>query len=122
MSENSVKIDRDEAVRGLRLALEARGETYVYPRKDNMCNYVHNGVPDCLVAEALHQIGVPMETLDWMQVNLSEIGEYDGEEDRYIVAAAPSVDITPEAVEVFANAQSAQDVGTPWGEAVAEAV
>jgi hypothetical protein len=53
---------------------------------------------------------------------MSEIGEYDGEEDRYIVAAAPSVDITPEAVEVFANAQSAQDAGTPWGEAVREAV
>jgi hypothetical protein len=57
-----------------------------------------------------------------MQANLAEFGEYDGEEDRYVVTAAPGVDITPEAVVVFANAQAAQDAGTPWGRAVAGAV
>lgn len=119
----AIVIDKVEALRGLRLAVEARGADFVYRKHgepQGTCSYVWEGKPDCMVAEALHQLGVPDETLGWVQNNVAEVNEvrdeYEG--DGYIIQDAPGVDIKPEAVAVFTAGQQAQDLGQPWGTAL----
>lgn len=89
----------------------AENPDHVYP--EQYCQYQHNGKPSCIVGQALHRLGVPVDTL-------AELDEGGGA----VVAGLPQM--RPDLFEVdsvsdlfaLSDAQEAQDNLLPWGEAV----
>lgn len=75
------------------------------------CKYVVDGVPHCIVACLLTELGVPRTTLSW-------------NEGRSIHALRRYLDrivFTDGAIETLYSAQRGQDDGKTWGEAVEQA-
>lgn len=71
-----------------------------------LCVYVRDGRCSCLIGHALHRAGVPIAELERMR------GVID------LVQLPDRVQLTPDALTVFVAAQSAQDNGHPWGNAL----
>lgn len=89
-----------------------KGENYEYPLHETgwVGFYVRNGEPSCVVACALHKLGVPVEELSkYEDTRIEEIpfigNLYMGVTTRLI----------------FAAAQHCQDTGDTWGDALDEA-
>lgn len=100
-----------EALRLLR-AVVAEQPDYVCPRRPGgdgppACRYVHDGAPDCLAGTVLHRHGIP----------LSQLSGQEGVAADYL----PSRWLDSDAAELLAEAQSVQDRGDPWRDALAEA-
>jgi hypothetical protein len=117
-------IDTDRAIELLREVVAEFGRDYRYekvahPHGGEGCLYVNRGECSCLVAHALHRVGVEVE-------DLSRMDGYDDNDDTEIGTAyrrlPPHVELTEGAVQVFAAAQTAQDHGRVWGTALEEAV
>lgn len=132
-------ITRDDALTLIRTAVEDRGADYTYPDTaefegaDVTCRYfADEGTeadefgqtaenphpPACIVGHALSQLGVTYED---MQAVYVPNGNPNTASARTLLRRLPGLDVTPEAEEVFAEAQDMQDGGRTWGDALARA-
>jgi len=103
-------IDRDTALRLLEKQVQLAGSNYVYAAHDNVCQYVEGGQPDCLIARALVDYGVPVAVLKEWDSPTREIRQaWEKFNPSFLTLAA---------VKVFAVAQDKQDEGQSWGYAV----
>jgi hypothetical protein len=105
-----------EYVRGLLVrAVEEKGADYVYPDEqktpkgqlgDDLCMYVHDGAPSCIVGHVLHYAGVELEKFEpWEGSRAEIVGEA-------LTEWHPSV------LKALGAAQEAQDGGKTWGKAL----
>lgn len=94
------------------------GEDYVYPDElreggvEGACYYVVNGQPACIIGHVLARAGLldhPVAVGNWNAMRLGVAG--------LDVDTAPPV-TTVDAARVLAAAQSTQDDGDTWGEAL----
>lgn len=116
----------EQAAAALCEAVAQRGSDYVYPSRT--CTYVSLNCPSCLVAEALSRLGVSVEQLQQLdnlgldKVMIEQGGEHFGV-DAFISELADwgFVNLRPEVLALFAEAQSLQDAHKTWGQAGAQA-
>lgn len=108
-------MDFTEAIRA---AVAERGRDYRYTAHYPVCNYVVGDLellpedptaaaPGCIVGLALHKMGVPLDVLAGYE-NLPAVD----------VLAAVAPDMPREQVQGAGAAQSMQDGGRLWGEAL----
>lgn len=103
----------------LERAVQERGEDFVYskipnPRageddflNDALCLYFHGGAPSCIVGLALSYEGATQHDFEpYENMGASCIDEIDG------------LELTFNARRVFDEAQSKQDAGFTWGDAI----
>jgi len=119
-----IDLTYDRAVQLLEQAVEVFGEDHVYSPRDGgttpWCKYVHEGRPDCIVGNVLAAAGVPiwrLEAADSFPNNPTAgelVAQLAAEE-----FLAPLDERTPYLLDVV---QDRQDAGTPWGEAVDDAI
>lgn len=106
----------DEAVMETLRAVVAERPDYVYDSEavdENgvpMCVYVADGAPSCLVGHVLHRLGVPLDAL-------SVFDESGGKDAQLVVRRVLDGTSGATAHRLWA-AQSAQDNGETWGEAL----
>lgn len=113
-------IDANRAIELLREARDERGSEYVYaPDKNSIkCSYL-NGTgekPGCIIGLALHNAGVSLDTL-------KEIDRY-GRIDmvcRMLTQEEVNFKLSNQAIKIFQQAQTIQDIDGNWGMAVEEA-
>lgn len=135
----SIHIDAATAYYALGLAVEERGQDFVYRDKNSgthkarpndgvtkgvapsyheswFCRYEWNGAPSCGVGLALRKLGVPLDVLKTWDNGIeganpkgSGISEVDFPD---------NVDITDNARRVFSEFQMAQDDSKTWGKAL----
>jgi hypothetical protein len=108
-------IDRDTALRLLEKQVEEAGPDYVYqtPDSSQVCKYVVNGQPSCLIGRALVDYGVPVSVIAAWDAPTKTIGM------AYSAYAADF--LTYESAAVFEAAQDKQDSNESWGSALAAA-
>ncbi len=99
----------EDALRGLRMAVQARGKDFVYPDNwrggDGLCQYVlSDDTPACIVGMALDELGYDVAGM--INCGISEALENLG------------IDYTRTAHRVLSNAQNIQDYGGTWGHAL----
>lgn len=112
------RIDVARAVELLREAVAERGADYVDPRAaaSRECAYVKDGQCACLIALALHKGGVTIDTLRGF------VGEIREAIDALVERGVDiGVWIVEDAVGVLEAAQSVQDLGGTWGNALVAA-
>lgn len=119
----SITIDKDRALELLHAAVNERGEDYVYPKHDDRCYYVNEDhTPGCLVGAALVNAGVTIDQL----IEFGDGGEIYGSSEMagdlcYTLRDHEIAEIDAYARTLFSLAQSVQDRGDTWGDAVREA-
>lgn len=107
----AVTIDEDDAIHGLRqVVIEQHGPDTIYRIPQvGRCVYVERGACSCLIAHVLVYLGVPVGALQpWNDTEITDV-------------TLAGVSISDNARRVFAAAQSAQDIGETWGQALADA-
>lgn len=113
-----IVIDEARAIALLEQAVAGK-ENFVYPHIGT-CRYARNRKPDCLIAQALHLAGVSgyalskMDKRDkwsnlWNSPTIAQANE---------AGTVPNVVFEGNAVRVFNAAQSIQDGGGTWGNAL----
>lgn len=119
----TIVIDEAKALELLQAEVDEKGADFIYKAELRVsssthvtCKYAEDGCPSCLIGRALFRAGVAIERLelldqayDGMSIGVVE-ADFDGE-----------VELTEDAVAVFAAAQSVQDRGWSWGEALSRA-
>lgn len=110
-------IDKAKALELLAVAVKERGEDYEYDRGDEergylRCTYERDGKPSCLVGLALTHAGVTLDQLREM-----DAAEHPLFADLHSADLLP-VEVADDAVSVFSVAQTSQDCGDTWGEAL----
>jgi hypothetical protein len=100
-----------EVVLELLRQVVAERPDHVYRRHTDgiACRYAHNGAPDCLAGHVLYRAGVPLRTLERAK----------GLIDTFYGPFSTLLD--NRALVILRTAQSAQDDGLPWREALAAA-
>lgn len=128
-SDLPIVIDAAVALSSLGMAVEARGADFVYredgvqmgvaPRwsESQYCRYEWRGVASCGVGFALNILGVSVETLKGMDVNL----EYPDEGSGIYNTEVPGVEMTAHARAIYTKFQQEQDQGRSWGRALERA-
>lgn len=117
-----MNIDANQAIQLLRDSVAGR-EDFIYKSPDGLtaddqgyhCEYAHDDCPGCLIGVALHKAGVTVDQLAKLPAN------YINNKDVKKKLAAFGCTMTDEAQEVFRGAQSRQDSGHTWGDALAYA-
>lgn len=110
-------IEYADALRALNEAVKAKGYKYVYPRTERSANYCYNiwnGQPDCIVGTALVWLGVPIE---WFEAEPSRENDDVGDVCKALLLDG-KFEFTEDAKDLLGQAQTHQDNGIPWGEAV----
>lgn len=134
----TITINRLQAIDLLKQTIVGKEDT-VYEKVGpmEMCVYVHEGTPSCLVGQALFRAGVSIEYLE--QMDSLDDEPIPGEEDEegwqphYAgtgiadfrntpVLHNETLSLTDGAIDVFDKAQQQQDSRTPFGEAVQYAI
>lgn len=111
-------ITKTEVLEHLRDVVEGTGEDYVYQpttpdgvpaaRHDGgSCWYIRDGLYSCIAARVLHRLGVSRD----------ELASQEGKSIRFAIYCL-GVDFDEGAIEPLAYAQTAQDHGATWGEAL----
>lgn len=104
-------ITTDDEVMATLRAVVAERPDYVYeaPEEDG-CVYVADGTPSCLVGHVLHRLGVSLEALSVLDMN-GGLAAW---------RAVPGVldGVSGSTVDRLWAAQTAQDNGDTWGEAL----
>lgn len=104
-------IDARRALELLVDVVDQYGEDTVYERITvkgrPVCLYVHDGQPSCLVGHALAKAGADVEMLESLNPGVAALS---------LDVHVPNVDSG--AAAVFQAAQSVQDYGGMWGEAI----
>jgi hypothetical protein len=117
----SEKVNRARILELLKKAVDEKGADYVYPKQarpdGNSCVYVHKRKPSCIAGHVFHALGVPLKTLSKLEGN-SVAGVLDPK--QWPAGVRVKVELTPAAKETLGDAQSHQDNGYPWGEALAK--
>jgi hypothetical protein len=120
-----IEITVDSFVDGTEAILEEFGENHVYEMRDSehglSCVYVYQGEPDCIVGKFLANAGVSLDLLKEADNNtfgggISAYGLLGNLVDRGVIT------IEGDAFTALCRLQGSQDEGTPWGEAVHEAM
>lgn len=116
-----VTITKEDALRALREAVAEKGAEYVYELENDLdsCKYVKDGEASCLVGNALHRLGVPIEVLT--ELDYAYLGNTSATIDQTAaldVLMAHSVTLSSEAVTALQNAQRSQDRTDTWGKAL----
>lgn len=124
-------ITLEDARKGLKLAVEARGADYVYTHSDQYknsgtCLYVgHEGededsdiVVGCIVGEAFDRLGL-FGTDAYHTSLYFELIDYEGSVSD--LTDIHGVQMTSAAQNYLASAQIRQDRGGTWGEAISQA-
>lgn len=107
-------ITKSKALELLEAAVAERGADYVYERDGTRqsgpgCTYVRGGQPSCLIGLAMAKAGVPIE----------QLAEWDTRDNSAACFVLVDDELaTKTAVDVMATAQSLQDIGETWGEAL----
>ncbi len=109
-------ISTADALRALEEAVAEKGEDYIYPWTDidgeDQCAYLDNkGNPSCIAGHALVALGVPK----WLLAD-HNTGYNVGD-----LWSKGLVEMDADAREALQWAQTAQDSGHPWGEALRRA-
>jgi hypothetical protein len=127
VTTDTITINRQQAIDLMREVAEGR-EDYVYDSNIG-CDYVRDGAPSCLVGQALHRAGVPVERFAPVEGDaphsvgvVLERNELDEPVRRGTFAEALGVEMDDGAVRVLSEAQAHQDSGVPWGKAIDVAV
>lgn len=81
---------------------------FVYEPPGNHCVNIYEGKGSCIAGRAYVKAGIPVADIPYSLAVPSAVGVMG------VVASMPEIDW-------LLTVQSAQDNGTPWGEAVAEA-
>lgn len=104
------KITGSEALKSLERAVTQKGLNYIYPgAKKQQCVYFNNNnKPSCIVGYAFDYLGVDPKLLS-----------YSDNTSRVVVLS--NVKMTDKAIRIFDAAQTAQDCGHSWGQALANA-
>lgn len=112
--------DVNHALELLEKAVATRGESYVYrritTRPGGTCWYEHDGEPSCLIGVTLHLAGYSLE--DLKRCDTGSKGK------KPLVAGLLYRELeglSPKVCFVLGCAQTAQDNGYTWGEALAAA-
>jgi len=122
---DSLVIEAEDALALLEQEVQTEGDDFVYTPIPlsagagihELCKYVdRDGTPSCLAGRALFSAGVPIDTLELLDV----VGEIRDPECVDILKNV-GFELTPGAVLVLSTAQTFQDVKKPWGTALAEA-
>jgi hypothetical protein len=108
--KNLPKLSYEEALDLLNRAIAEKGADYVYQRTadDDSCAYFKNGEPSCIVGHVLAYKGVTQEDLP------------ENKNTAIVIALRIAQDDRTE--RLLDSAQSYQDTGTPWGDAVKSAL
>lgn len=126
VSASTIVIDASVALSSLGMAVEARGTDFVYredgvkmgvaPRwsESQFCRYEWHGNASCGVGFALNILGVSVETLKGLDINL----EYPNEGSGIFNTEVPGVEMTGHARAIYASFQHHQDSGRSWGRAL----
>lgn len=112
-------IDENRALELLRNRIQGN-EDFVYQRRDNMCFYVENGCPSCLIGQVLHDVNVSIEDLSIMDGNIEN--GYDTDIGYlYLERLLPkNLSLTWQAIQIFVFTQGEQDKGISWGQVLAD--
>lgn len=106
----TIHITLPDALRALREAVEEKGWDYEYPDafrdEDSNCMYVVDDAPACIVGNALHRLGVPVEELAKNNTLNFRYRELNG------------VGISGQARMALNRAQRKQDGYGTWGDAL----
>jgi len=114
----------DNAVRtGLQTLVDAAGEDFVYTQRPDTagtkCVYVHEGKPDCIVGQFLAGLGVSIERLERADARFGGVPAYELLDQLVHEGVVEGSWWTFSALN---SAQSAQDDGNTWGEALRSAL
>jgi hypothetical protein len=106
-------IDKAKALQLISKAVDQNGADYVdpYAAEGAGCFYASGGQPSCIVGTAYALAGATIEQVVAMD------SQYGGVIDTMPEHVIP-IETTPGAIEVFAVAQTAQDNGQTWGDAL----
>lgn len=117
-----IHIAKTDVVYGLNTLVALKGEDYVYPQPEGICEYVREGEPSCIVGRFLHAVGVPLERLAKAdsETHGGGIAAYDLLRKLEVegVVTFSGGDI----LHALAQAQLSQDDGRTWGFAVSRAL
>jgi len=114
-------LEADDALDALHWAADQRGFDY---RMDSACQYVLDGEPRCIVGVALDHLGIDIVTV-FGRGDLESCGTTNGcslnsvTETVTANLARVGVVLSSDCKAVLGEAQSCQDAGRTWGEAVA---
>lgn len=101
--------------------VEEFGEDYIYSKEDGVCVYVHDGAPSCFVGHVLHRAGVPLERLE--KADTASWGGGMGADSLIRGLTEEGALATPDSTRSFLSAaQTEQDNGSTWGEALGAAL
>jgi hypothetical protein len=135
-------IDADKALELLHQAVETRGREFSYRHAVRfrggigpVCRYEFDGNADCLIGTALALFNVPLDALKAIDAGEPEDHEHDDdcpadcgdasihtEWAQRLLEQHGHVALTSAAAQVFRAAQAAQDTGSTWGYAEADAI
>lgn len=122
MSTDTIKATRftaEQVLEALETAVKGK-EEYVDPRTQMQylaCKYVIDGAPSCIVGQTLAILGVPVKVLNLMDCagNPSFAG------DGYTALAQAGFTVDSIGRQMLVTAQTHQDSGKTWGEALSAA-
>jgi hypothetical protein len=129
----TVKIDGPKAIQLLRDVARGREDHIDENSRTGSCAYgsmddESNTGPGCIVGHAVNAAGLPMRVLDLMDTLGDVISVYDALDEFKNGTVTIDVDATTElgaeldltraAADIFDAAQSEQDFGATWGEAL----
>lgn len=118
-------INHEQALAALTTVVTEAGEDFHY--QNDVCEYVVDGEPSCLVGQALSELGVKTDIL--AEMDAPQQGDDDNPPPKdtsiegvaYVLREMAGVNLTPRAVAVLAAAQTVQDIRHSWGTALKEA-
>lgn len=122
-----IELTDTQVLQGLQELVDEKGEGFVYEKRERVeglapkrCVYVHQGEPDCLVGQFLAKAGIPLDRLEAADVDNYNQGTAASElVDK--LKAEGLLKVSDRALRALSFAQSEQDSGETWGEALREA-
>lgn len=116
-----IEITLDSAIEGVTAIVDEYGEGFLYePGIDNVCLYVRDGSPDCIVGKFLAAQGITLERLE----EADRYGGVGGADARTLLDQLRSegiVRLGAKVVTFFRVLQDCQDTSHAWGEALRSA-
>jgi hypothetical protein len=110
-----IRLTAHEAEAQLELIVRQKGEDYKYPHKEKCVYYEPDGAPSCILGHLLHKHGVTRDDLTQHRVNNSAAA-------GSLFAGSIIAPTDPKEADalraLLSEAQSYQDAGNPWGQAL----
>lgn len=117
-----IEITMDMALNGIAHAVKVKGPEYVDPgaTATTGCKYTQDGEAMCIVAVAMHHLGVPIAVLRDIDTYADPAVDPDGSSFDGVMGKNGFA-VSPAALAVLAAAQNEQDGGETWAKAKTEA-